>query len=156
MIPFIQKELVEKHQLMSSREMTDVLAVCQSLPGAIAVNISAYIGYLLAGPSGAVAAVSGVAMPSFLAILFVSQFYRQLRHLDAVQQFFIGVRPAIVALLLISVIKIYPTIPKNAFSKTIAVATLILLHFTGLHPIGVILLCVTAGLVSQRKEVLRQ
>lgn len=150
MVPVIQKELVDRAQLMTDGDFLDVLAVCQSLPGAIAVNVSTYAGYQMAGKKGAAACVLGTVTPSFLAILIIAQFYQQIRTLAFMQDFFLGVRPAIVALLIVSLLKLYPAVPKNSFSYAVSGATLILLHFIGLHPIIIIAGCMLAGYVSER------
>lgn len=150
MVPIIQKELVDRAALMTNEDFLDVLAVCQSLPGAIAVNVSTYAGYQVAGKKGSVACVLGTVTPSFMVILVVAQFYQQIRNLEYMQQFFLGVRPAIVALLIVSLMKLYPSVPKNPFSYAISAITLLLLHFAGLHPIPIIIGCMLAGYVSER------
>jgi chromate transporter len=150
MVPIIQKELVERKQLMSNEAFLDVLAVCQSLPGAIAVNVSTYAGYQISGKKGAIACVLGTITPSFIVILLVARFYQQIRDLAFMQAFFLGVRPAIVALLIVSLMKLYPSVPKNPFSYTVSAVTLILLHFAGLHPIPIIIGCMLAGYISER------
>lgn len=150
MVPIIQKELVDRAQLMTNEGFLDTLAVCQSLPGAIAVNVSTYAGYQMAGKKGAVACVLGTVTPSFVAILIIAQFYQQIRNMAFMQQFFLGVRPAIVALLIVSLMKLYPSVPKNPFSYAISAITLIFLHFIGLHPIPIIIGCMAAGYISER------
>lgn len=150
MVPIIQKELVDRAHLMSDEDFLDVLAVCQSLPGAIAVNVSTYSGYKIAGKKGAAVCVLGTVMPAFVIILIYAQFYQQIRDMVFMQQFFLGVRPAIVALLIVSLLKLYPSVPKNPFSYSITIITLILLHFAGLHPILIIIGCMLAGYISER------
>ncbi|SMP61301.1 chromate transporter [Anoxynatronum buryatiense] len=150
MVPIIQKELVDRAHLMSNEDFLDTLAVCQSLPGAIAVNVSTYAGYQIAGKKGAAACVLGTVSPSFFAILIIAQFYQQIRNMAFMQQFFLGVRPAIVALLIVSLMKLYPSVPKNPFSYAISAITLILLHLLGLHPIPIIIGCMVSGYISER------
>ena len=156
MVPIIQKELVDRAQLMKDEDFLDVLAVCQSLPGAIAVNVSTYAGYRIAGKKGAAVCVLGTVMPAFVIILIYAQFYQQIRDMVFMQQFFLGVRPAIVALLIVSLIKLYPSVPKNPFSYGITTITLILLHFAGLHPIPIIMGCMLAGFISERLREAKQ
>jgi chromate transporter len=150
MVPIIQKELVDNAKLMTNEDFLDVLAVCQSLPGAIAVNVSTYAGYQISGKKGAAASVLGTVTPSFIAILIIAQFYQQIRNMAFMQQFFLGVRPAIVALLIVSLMKLYPSVPKNTFSYAVSIITLLLLHFAGLHPIPIIIGCMLAGYISER------
>ena len=150
MVPIIQKELVDRTHLMTNDDILDALAVCQSLPGAIAVNVSTYAGYKIAGKKGAAACILGTVSPAFLVILGIARFYQQIRSMAFMQQFFLGVRPAIVALLIVSLMKLIPSMPKNTFSCVIAAVTLLLLHFAGLHPILIIMGCMAAGYISER------
>ncbi len=152
MVPIIQKEIVENARLMTDEDFLDVLAVCQSLPGAIAVNVSTYAGYQISGKKGAAACVLGTTAPSFLVILVIAQFYQQIRNMAFMQQFFLGVRPAIVALLIVSLMKLYPSVPKSPFSYAVSAITLLLLHFVGLHPIPIILGCMLAGYICERQK----
>ncbi len=75
MIPLIENEVVEKRKWMKSEEVTDVFALSQSVPGAVAINSATFIGHRIAGMKGAMAAMIGVSLPTFLIVLLLGILY---------------------------------------------------------------------------------
>ena len=71
MIPLIRDEFVEKQKWIGNEDITDVLALSQSLPGVIAVNASTFLGYRLGGLKGSLIATIGVVLPSFVIIFVI-------------------------------------------------------------------------------------
>ena len=69
MISLIEKEIVDKKKWIEREEFLDLLAVAQSLPGILAVNISVAVGDKLRGMKGAITASIGTILPSFTIIL---------------------------------------------------------------------------------------
>ena len=78
MIPLIQQTVL-KNNWITKKQMVDFIAVSESTPGPLAVNMSTYIGVRTAGIGGAFAATFGVVLPSFLIILLVSDVIRNFR-----------------------------------------------------------------------------
>ncbi|WP_290396993.1 chromate transporter, partial [uncultured Duncaniella sp.] len=74
MISIIEKEIVDKHHWIEREEFLDLLAVAQSLPGILAVNISVAVGDKLRGMKGSIAAAAGCILPSFMIILCIAIF----------------------------------------------------------------------------------
>ena len=68
MIPLIQKEAVENHKWVTDEDILNVVAIAESTPGPIAINAATFVGYQVAGFTGAVVATLGVVLPSFLII----------------------------------------------------------------------------------------
>ena len=68
MIPLIRDEFVERQGWIDDKDITDVLAIAQSLPGVIAVNSATFLGYRLAGIAGALVCTLAVILPSFIII----------------------------------------------------------------------------------------
>ncbi len=106
MISIIEKEIVDKHQWISRDEFLDLLAVAQSLPGILAVNISAVVGDRMYGRKGSVCASLGTILPSFLIILTIAIFLTPdvIKSNPVVSKIFMGIRPAVVALIVAPVI----------------------------------------------------
>lgn len=106
MISIIEKEIVDKNHWIERSEFLDLLAVAQSLPGILAVNISVAIGDKLRGLKGSVAAALGTILPSFLIILAIAIFLTPevIKNNDIVSRIFKGIRPAVVALIIAPVI----------------------------------------------------
>ena len=99
MIPQIESEIVDRRKWMDRKDFLDLIAVAQTCPGALAVNMSVYIGYKLRKMRGAICATLGVALPSFVIILLIAMFFHQFQDNEVVRSVFNGIRPAVVALI---------------------------------------------------------
>lgn len=106
MISIIQREIVEKHKWIALDEFLDLLAVAQSMPGILAVNISVVVGDRLKGLKGSICAALGTIMPSFLMILAIAIFLTPdtIKNNAVVSRIFKGIRPAVVALIIAPVL----------------------------------------------------
>ncbi|MDE6283420.1 MAG: chromate transporter [Muribaculaceae bacterium] len=106
MISLIQREVVENRKWIAREEFLDLLAVAQSLPGILAVNISVAVGDKLRGMRGSVAAALGTILPSFLIILTIAIFLTPdlIQNNRIIAAIFSGIRPAVVALIVAPVI----------------------------------------------------
>ncbi len=106
MISIIEREIVDKHRWIDKTEFLDLLAVAQSMPGILAVNISVVIGDKLRSLKGSLAAASGTIMPSFLIILLIAMFLTPdlITGNPVISSIFKGIRPAVVALIVAPVI----------------------------------------------------
>lgn len=106
MISLMEREVVENRKWISREEFLDLLAVAQSLPGILAVNISVAVGDKLRGMKGSTAAALGTIMPSFLIILAIAIFLTPdlIQHNPVINAIFRGIRPAVVALIVAPVI----------------------------------------------------
>lgn len=106
MISIIEKEIVDKRQWLGREDFLDLLAVGQSLPGILAVNISAAVGDRLRQRSGAVVAALGTILPSFMIILAIAIFLTPdlIKNNETLNAVFRGIRPAVVALIVAPVI----------------------------------------------------
>lgn len=106
MISIIEKEIVDRKGWIEREEFLDLLAVAQSLPGILAVNISVAVGDKLRGMKGSVAAALGTILPSFMIILAIAIFLTPdlIKNNETLSAIFKGVRPAVVALIIAPVI----------------------------------------------------
>lgn len=106
MISIIEREIVDKHHWISREEFLDLLAISQSLPGILAVNISVSIGDKLRGFKGSAVAALGTILPSFLIILAIAIFLTPdiIKNNSVVSRIFMGIRPCVVALIIAPVI----------------------------------------------------
>lgn len=99
MIPLIE-ETVVKHGWLTQSQFVDLIGVCESTPGPIAVNMATYIGSVQGGPLGSVCATLGVVTPSFLIILLIASVMKNLRENRLFKGFISGVQPVVAALIL--------------------------------------------------------
>ena len=106
MLPLIEQELITKRKWIEQKEFLDLLTLAQSVPGPIAVNTSVFVGYNVRGFGGAVAALLGSVLPSFVIILVIAIFFADIRHNPVVDAAFKGMRPAVVALIIGPVISL--------------------------------------------------
>ncbi|MBO7608792.1 MAG: chromate transporter [Muribaculaceae bacterium] len=106
MIAIIQREIVENHKWIEKDDFLDLLAVAQSMPGILAVNISTVVGNHLRGLRGSIAAALGTILPSFLIILAIAIYLTPdvIKNNEIVSRIFKGIRPAVVALIVVPVI----------------------------------------------------
>ena len=106
MISIIEKEIVDKHHWLEREEFLDLLAVAQSLPGILAVNVSVAVGDRLRGTRGSICAALGTILPSFLIILAIAIFLTPdlIKNNEVLSKVFKGIRPAVVALIIAPVI----------------------------------------------------
>ena len=99
MIPLIE-ETVVKHGWLTESEIFNLIGVCESTPGPIAVNTATYVGSVMGGPLGSIAATLGVVLPSFLIILLIAAVLKILTDNKYFKGFMRGVKPVVVALIL--------------------------------------------------------
>lgn len=75
MVPLIENEIVTKRKWIAQEDFIDLLAISQSAPGILAVNISIFIGYKLRGIRGSIITALGTVLPSFIIILAIALFF---------------------------------------------------------------------------------
>jgi chromate transporter len=146
MIPLIENEVVEKRKWMKSEEVTDVFALSQSVPGAVAINSATFIGHRIAGMKGAMAAMIGVSLPTFLIVLLLGIVYFFIQDNPKVESAFISIRASIVAIIAYAAIKIGKTAVVDKSTFCILMSGIPPLFF--LHPVMVILAGALAGIVT--------
>ena len=146
-LPVIQKKMVEEKEWLTEDTFTDLMAVSQSVPGALAINMSFQVGHKIYGPVGAICALLGTALPSFLVILTISVYFVEFLDHPLVNAFFKGVLPAIVALIVSAAWKL----GKNTVTGKKQAALLVLLLLGGyglsMHPFMVIFAGALGGLL---------
>jgi len=106
MLPMIEREVVDKHHWIDSKEFMNMIALAQAAPGLIAVNNAIFIGKKLYGWKGVVACVTGAVLPSIVIIILVAMFFKEIKDNPTVEAVFKGVRPAVVALIAATVIRL--------------------------------------------------
>lgn len=126
MIPLIEREVVE-NKWIDKKDIADIVAISQSIPGAVAVNMSLFVGYKISGKKGAITAVFGCILPSFVIILVIATVLSNIQDETIVQHAFIGILSAVVALIILSAIKIAKLAILDKVTLLITIITVILL-----------------------------
>ncbi len=148
MLPIIQKEIVEEKKWATENEVMDYYAVGQCTPGIIAVNTATFIGYNLKGIPGAIFATLGVAFPSLVIILIIASLLTNIMDITIVQNAFTGIRIAVVALIIDTVIKLWKSSVSNWIGIFIAVITFIASALFNISPIYIIISAALIGYIS--------
>ncbi len=155
MIPLIQKEVCENKKWLNEKEISDIVAISESTPGPIAINAATFVGYKTAGISGACMATLGVVLPSFLIISLISLVLTQFQSIKAVKYAFMGIRAAVLALILKALWMMFNSVKKKPFSYVIMGLSLVLTTFLKIDAVFVIIGCGLFGLLwafLNRKE----
>lgn len=147
MIALIEREIVEKKKWLSKEEILDIIAISESTPGPIAVNMATFIGTKKAGFLGAALATFGVVLPSFLIIFALSFFIVEFKELTYVAYAFKGIRAAVLVLILSAVIKFFKQIKKTAVAIIIMIAALCVTALTDFSAIYTLLIAATLGII---------
>ena len=146
MISIIEKEIVEKKKWIEKEEFLDLLAIAQSLPGILAVNISVAVGDKIKGKIGSMCAALGTILPSFLIILAIAIFLTpdSIKNNEVISSIFKGIRPAVVALIIAPVLSTAKS-AKIGY-KTVAIPIAVaLLIFSGIPLLSNPILYIIAG-----------
>ena len=144
MIPIIQREM-SRRGWISDDELPDIVALSQSAPGVMAVNISIFAGYRLRGIKGSIAATLGSITPSFLIILAIAMFFSAFRDNPWVERAFKGIRPVVIALIAVPMINMARKSCTTWWKWLIAVASLVLVASLNVSPIYILLVVIVLG-----------
>ena len=150
MIPLIENDVVERNGWLKKDEFLDLLAVAQSAPGVFAVNMAVFVGYKLRGKRGALAASFGCVLPSVVIILLIALFFRRFRHIEVVNNIFMGIRPVVVALIAVPVFNVARSAKLSWMTAWIPVLSALLIVQFGVSPIYVIIVAGIAGFIYGR------
>lgn len=153
MIPLIEEEVVVNKGWISKEEFLDILVVSQSLPGALAVNTSVFLGYKIGGFIGAMVALLAVILPSFLIILIIAVFFMKFRDNYYVNAAFKGITAAVPMLVLIGAISLSKGLEKNIRTLITIIIGIIALAFFNIHPVLVIIISGLYGVIFLKKQV---
>lgn len=150
MVPVMQKEIVDKKGWLASDEFMDILAVSQATPGLFAMNMASHIGYKLKGTVGGIVGSIAVALPSIIAILLIAMFFQAFKDNVYVEKIFMGIRPAVVALIVAPCFSMARTAKINMRNIWIPVVSAMLICAFGVSPIWIILAAGIGGFVYGR------
>lgn len=146
MIPLIEREIV-KRGWISKEDFLDLFAMTQSIPGILAVNISIFVGYRLKKLPGSIICALGTILPSFVIILAIALFFNQFQDNPWVIKIFNGIRPAVVALILVPCINAARSLHLNSYQLILPIVGALLIWKGGLSPVYIVLAGIIGGIV---------
>lgn len=145
MIAIMEREVVGRLKWIEKQDFLDMVALSQSLPGALAVNLAAMSGSRLHPRWGAPCAYGGVITPSLIIIYIIARFFEPYMDLPMVRAAFMGINPAVIGLMLASVLQLGRSLKPVAFNILLCAFGLCTITVLGWHPLVMVLLSGAAG-----------
>lgn len=142
--------MVDKYHWFTEEEMNDFTTMSQSSPGPMAVNSSLIVGYQLAGPLGAFAAVVGVMIPPIIIMIIVTYFYQTIVTNQYVRIFMSGMQAGVVAMLIDVIIGLFTTVTKrkSIYPYIIMIISFVFIRFTDFSMFYLIAGCIIAAVIK--------
>ena len=149
-IAVVQDEFVNKRKWFTEEEMADFIAIVQSTPGAMAVNISMIVGYQSAGLLGSFAAVLGCILPPVVVMILVTFFYETIVSNQFVYLFMRGMQLGVVGMLLDVIIGLFNNVirTERVYPIVLIVLAFCYVRFSGLSIFYLAIACALAGVVK--------
>jgi chromate transporter len=151
-IAVMHREIVERRRWLGERRFLHALNYCMLLPGPEAQQLATYIGWLLHGVRGGLMAGLLFVLPGVVAIMALSVLYAGFQQTTAVQALFYGIKPAVVAVVVVAVIAISRRALAGRLHLAIAVAAFVAIFFFDLAFPLIIFAAAVAGMVSMRRR----
>lgn len=154
MILMIKREITDKNKWVDDKEFLNYLSLAQASPGPMAVNTAILIGYKQKKALGGLAGFFGSTLPSFIILLTIAIFFKDIYELDVTKRVFMGLRPAVVALILYPVFEFAKNVTRKEYPIFILVGVAI---YYSISPIYFIIGAIIYGVIYTfrvgRKEV---
>ncbi len=155
-VPLMRKKMVEELGWLTEEDMLDVVAIAQSSPGAVAINVASQLGYRIAGLSGQLVSIFATVLPPFLWISVISLCYDAFRTSPVVDAFLRSMQPAVAAVILCAAISMLkPIRDKKKLSGWILFAAGLALGLSGVNVIWILLIGGVIGALVSIREVKR-
>ena len=152
MIPVVDRELIKKTGWATMDEVMDYYTIAQITPGIIAVNLSTFVGCKKKGPLGGLLATAGFIIPGVTLIAAAALFIQNFTEIPAVQHAFTGIRIAVGALILDTVIKMVKGVFKDIKALILYIIAFVLSVVWGVSPMLTVLGAGIVGLVIFRPQ----
>lgn len=154
MLPAIEDELLRR-KWIPEEDMPDIVALSQSAPGLISVNMAIFAGYRLHGFAGSVTATLGCILPPFVIILAIAMFFSGFSQEPVVQRIFAGVRPVAVGLIAAYTLKLLRAGGLKGWKLLLSFAVMAAVALLQVSPVWILLTVIVVaaatGLYLQRR-----
>jgi len=127
MIAILDNEFVNKRKFFTKEEFLDLIAICESTPGPIAINMATFIGYKNNKIIGSIFATLGVVLPAFLIISLIAYFIKDFLAIELVANAFKGIKAGIVVLILFSGFNMFKALNKRVIWIIVFIAVIFLM-----------------------------
>ena len=146
MLPLLQNTLINEKKWFTKEEFMDIVAVCQSLPGVVAINMATYVGFKKKGLIGSLVSTFGVTIPSFTMIIIIARFITSLGDNAVLLGAMAGLRAAALGMVAVAMIQLAPAAVKSKWSLLAATAAFVLIAVLKVNTAYVILLFALIGI----------
>ena len=147
MLPFMQREIIEKHGWLSSSEFMDIIGISQMTPGPVAINSATFVGYKTKGFLGSVFATTGMILVSFILVSIVSKIITKFKESKYLKAALLGMKPVLIALILNAFIDLAKEAYVDVKSVIITLIIAACLFSKKVHPILTIVIAAILGIV---------
>lgn len=155
---FMQQALVEQYHLITEEQFYAMLAISESTPGPVGINLATYIGTELHGIPGGIIATFGEVLPSLIVIVIIAKFFSKFQEKPLVKSIFSTLRPVTSGLVLIALVRVFAIALVDFSAKaggsfieriremivwpavSLYIVCLVILFRTKLHPVVIVLL----------------
>ena len=145
MISLLEKDIVDRNRWIEKEEFLDLLAISQSLPGIMAVNVAISVGYKLSKLKGSIFAALGTILPSFLIILAIAMAFTGFQDHPVVVRIFQGIRPVVVALIAVPMLQMALKANKTWWMWGMSAVTLLLVAFLNVSPVYILIVTIVVS-----------
>lgn len=149
MVPLLKAEVVERREWIGTEDFIDALAIGNALPGPIITKMAAAVGYRKAGWAGVVMGLTGLILPSAVALLILMGFVSLVKDNPLVTSMLRGLRPVVVAMLAYAAWDMAPSALKSRTTWIIGLISMALMVLTPIHPALIIVAGAVAGIAMK-------
>ena len=145
MMPFMQRELIEKRGWVTEEELIDYFAIGQSTPGIIAVNVATFVGYKRLGWFGGIIGTLGVVTPSWVIIMLLAGAISSVDKYPLAQKALHGINVAVAALLTSVIVKFSKKTIKSVWNAFFMLIAFVLIYFFKVQSVWIIIAALVTG-----------
>ena len=158
MLPLLQHSMIDEKKWFTKEEFVDMIAVCQSMPGVVAINMATYVGYKKKGFWGSLVATIGVILPSFVIILIVAKGLMAIGDNHIVNGAMAGLRAAALGLVLVSFVQMANQVFKDKLTVIAGAISFILIAVIKIDTVyvifGFLFIGVLSELISRKRNII--
>lgn len=156
-IPFLT-EMGEKFGWFTVEELSTMIAVSESTPGPIGINMATYVGYDVGGLFGGLIATLSLVAPSVIVICIIANYFDRFKDSKLVKEIFNGLKPAVIAFIIAATLSLFISTLLNVGNNGLGfinfktcilleILYLFMMKFPKLHPIFVIVIAAIVGII---------
>ncbi len=146
MLPLLQNTLIEDKKWFTKDEFMDAVAICQGLPGVIAINMATYVGYKKKGLAGSLISTLGVTLPSFVLILIIANGISAIGDNRYILGAMAALRASALGLVIVAIIQLAPSAIKDKWTLGAVALAFVLIAVLNVNTAYVILLFIILGI----------